>query len=282
LEKKHETNILARLQHLPIHPSPPNEDLGNISLRIEGELLNKSSYVKIENAWQCNLQSLRPHGSRKLTPSSFAILMKHAPSRTIASEPTTFKKSPKLHTGPVGRASSLIQSIEEMHIQPVKLVPPSQHFSRPTDNDQRPKTPIPSLNSLRDPHLTQVSLDGGIFTHITTSSPNPYTYGTFEPNNPRSQSSSSSNIASSWGTRLLSGLKWIYKNRRVRQTFWILVKLFIIAAVLYSIGVVVLAVCSWLKSLFLDFKDWIGQIAENVRAAIKSWFGAKIGSVANA
>lgn len=76
---KHANSRALRRQHIPIHPSLPNHDLGGVVLEIEGEPLDKRSYVKVENVRKCNIQSLCRYGGRKLSSRSLKTLMKYAP-----------------------------------------------------------------------------------------------------------------------------------------------------------------------------------------------------------
>ena len=61
--------------HIPIAPSPPHPDT-HIILEIEGDPLPLDSYVKVGEHRECSVTALTPFGGRRMTPSSYDILMK--------------------------------------------------------------------------------------------------------------------------------------------------------------------------------------------------------------
>jgi hypothetical protein len=80
LHLKHATNKTVRLRHLPISPSLPHPDSGQL-LEIDGDALPKNSYVKIEQVRVCTHQDIRPWSGRKLKPDSYMLLMRYAPPK---------------------------------------------------------------------------------------------------------------------------------------------------------------------------------------------------------
>ncbi len=77
---QHPTNVARRAQYLPIRPSPLYPDNG-LSLEIEGQPLEKLSYIKVGQVRVCGLGALRAHGKRKLTAPLFNLLMIFAPAK---------------------------------------------------------------------------------------------------------------------------------------------------------------------------------------------------------
>ena len=94
LEIRHQRNRSVREQHLPISPSPPHPDSGEL-LEVDGEPLRMNSYVKTGEVRVCTIQALRPHGARKLTTHSYELLMHYAPSKPPSADKEIVQRHPR-------------------------------------------------------------------------------------------------------------------------------------------------------------------------------------------
>jgi hypothetical protein len=98
LHIRHKDNLLVRLKHLPIGPSPPHPDNG-ILLELEGEPLRKKSYVKIGEARTLSIQALELCGDRRLSAKSYKVLIDQVMTTAVNADlltPEPVRHTPEL------------------------------------------------------------------------------------------------------------------------------------------------------------------------------------------